>query len=212
MKNISCIIPAYNEERTIFNVVSKVAELKKEGIISEIIVISDGSKDKTANLAKLGGADKVIEFSKNIGKAGALIEGIKNSEGEILLFLDADLIGLEKEHLKLLIEPIIRNMADMVVGYLENQVFPNLSGQRIIKKNFLDDLIYDEKVKRGRYNWEIIVNEKIKRLGGRILYVYLSKLDHIKKTKKHRLFKALFLKIQLAFGFLYFYTRSFFFR
>jgi glycosyltransferase involved in cell wall biosynthesis len=209
MNKISCLIPAYNEEKTIFDVVSKVFELKKENLIDEIIVISDGSKDKTVELAKLAGADKVIELSKNIGKSGALIEGIKEAKGDIFLFLDADLTGLEKEHIKLILEPVIKDIADMSIGYIENQIMIDLSGQRAIKKYFLENLLKDEKVKKARYNWEMLVNREVKKLGGKILYVYLQNLDHLKKTEKYKLHQALILRIQLAIGFLWFHLKNF---
>jgi glycosyltransferase involved in cell wall biosynthesis len=208
MNKVSCLIPAYNEEKTIFDVVNKVFELKKENLISEIIVVSDGSKDKTVQLAKLAGADKVIELSKNIGKSGALIEGIKEAKGDIFLFLDADLTGLEKEHIKFILEPIIKDIADMVIGYIENQMMINLSGQRALKRYFLENLLKDEKIKKARYNWEMLVNMEVKKMGGKILYVYLQNLDHLKKTKKYKFYQALIFKLQLAFGFLWFYLKN----
>jgi glycosyltransferase involved in cell wall biosynthesis len=208
MNKVSCLIPAYNEEKTIFDVVSKVFELKKENLISEIIVVSDGSKDKTVELAKLAGADKVIELSKNIGKSGALLEAMKEAKGDIFLFLDADLNGLKKEHIKLILEPVVKDVADMVVGYIKDQLMINLSGQRAIKRYFSENLIKDEKVKKARYNWEILVNREIEKLGGKILYVHLSNLDHLKKTKKYKFHQALIFKLQLAFGFLWFYLKN----
>jgi glycosyltransferase involved in cell wall biosynthesis len=209
MNKVSCLIPAYNEEKTIFDVVNKVFELKKESLISEIIVVSDGSKDKTPELAKLAGADKVIELSKNIGKSGALIEGIKEVKGDIFLFLDADLTGLEKEHIKLILEPVIKDIADMVVGYFENQVMINLSGQRALKRYFLENLVKNEKIKKARYNWEMLVNMEVKKMGGKILYVYLPGVDHLKKTKKYKPHQALIFKLQLGVGLLWFYLKNF---
>jgi glycosyltransferase involved in cell wall biosynthesis len=208
MNKVSCLIPAYNEEKTIFNVVSKVFELKKENLISEIIVVSDGSKDKTAELAKLAGADQVIELSKNIGKSGALIEGIKEAKGDIFLFLDADLTGLEKEHIKLILEPIIKDTADIVIGYIEDQSMIDLSGQRALKRYFLENLVKNEKIKKARYNWEMLVNMEVKKMGGKMLYVYLPGVDHLKKTKKYKLHQALIFKLQLAFGFLWFHLKN----
>jgi len=208
MNKVSCLIPAYNEEKTIFNVVSKVFELKKENLISEIIVVSDGSKDKTAELAKLAGADQVIELSKNIGKSGALIEGIKEAKGDIFLFLDADLTGFKKEHIKLILEPIVKDTADMVIGYIEDQSMIDLSGQRALKRYFLENLVKNKKIKKARYNWEMLVNMEVKKMGGKMLYVYLPGVDHLKKTKKYKLHQALIFKLQLAFGFLWFHLKN----
>jgi hypothetical protein len=85
----------------------------------------------------------------------------------------------------------------------------DLSGQRAIKKYFLENLLKDEKVKKARYNWEMLVNREVKKLGGKILYVYLQNLDHLKKTEKYKLHQALILRIQLAIGFLWFHLKNF---
>ena len=65
MKKISCVIAAYNEEKLIGKVLETAIRAEKEGLISEIIVVSDGSTDKTADLAKIKGADNIIVLDKN---------------------------------------------------------------------------------------------------------------------------------------------------
>ena len=91
---ISAIIPAYNEENTIAAVINT---LKKVSDIQEIIVVSDGSEDKTAQIARERQVT-VIELPKNMGKGAAIKTGLDASKGEVLLFLDADLIGLKEMH------------------------------------------------------------------------------------------------------------------
>src|SRR3989338_4298988 len=83
----SLVIPAYNEEKTIAHVI-KQAKLVKD--ISEIIVVDDGSKDRTSKIAKNLGVE-VIKHHKNLGKGEALKTGISHARGTIILFLDADL-------------------------------------------------------------------------------------------------------------------------
>nr|HPL52782.1 glycosyltransferase family 2 protein [Bacillota bacterium] len=137
--NVTAIIPAYNEEQTIANVVNCVKNVDK---IQKIIVVSDGSSDMTAEIAKKCGAE-VIELNENIGKGGAIKAGINKCKTEIILFLDADLIGLTEKHILSLIEPVIENDADMTIGIFKNgriatdlaqKVSPYLSGQRAIKR------------------------------------------------------------------------------
>jgi glycosyltransferase involved in cell wall biosynthesis len=111
--SISAVIPAYNEEKTITDVVNA---LKKAENIDEIIVVSDGSQDGTAVKAQLCGV-KVIRLPENMGKGSAMKAGLEHSEGDIILFLDADLIGLTTEHINKLIEPVMNNRAAMAVGY-----------------------------------------------------------------------------------------------
>ncbi len=92
---ISIIIPAYNEEKTISDVLSHLDNsFNSTGKIFEIIVVSDGSTDKTVEKVKNSqrGNVKLIIFSKNKGKGMALKSGVKKARGDIIIFHDADLI------------------------------------------------------------------------------------------------------------------------
>ncbi|WP_320045041.1 glycosyltransferase family 2 protein [uncultured Desulfobacter sp.] len=84
--SISIIVPAYNEEEAIFNVVS---ELNEKFPDYELIVVDDGSIDRTCELAKKAGA-KVIKHSKNWGYGASLKTGILNAAGEYVVTCDAD--------------------------------------------------------------------------------------------------------------------------
>lgn len=98
MNNIylSVIIPAYNEEKTIVNTLRSVINyLEKQDFQSEILVVSDGSKDKTAEIIKsLPRSDLerifVIARKENRGKGYSVREGMLKAKGEIRLFTDAD--------------------------------------------------------------------------------------------------------------------------
>ena len=142
--NVTAVIPAYNEEQTIAGVVKCVKSIEK---IQKVIVVSDGSTDRTAEIARDCGAD-VIELNENVGKGGAIKAGINECGTEIILFLDADLIGLTEKHVLDLIEPVINDKADMSVGIfkkgrivtdLAQKVTPYLSGQRAIKKSIIEN-------------------------------------------------------------------------
>ena len=87
------IIPAYNEENTLGNVLRALADSGWK----EIIVVSDGSTDRTARVARQHGA-QVVELPVNLGKGGAMKIGSLSTQAEYLLFLDADLVGITKEH------------------------------------------------------------------------------------------------------------------
>lgn len=88
-KNISIIIPAYNEEHNIQKVISDLIAMKKKYSM-EIIVVDDGSIDKTSSVAKKLGADIVLKLKKNRGKGFAFAEGIKKAQGEYIIQIDAD--------------------------------------------------------------------------------------------------------------------------
>jgi|SRR5882724_884951 len=85
----SIIIPAYNEERNIARVIKSVLKLKRKYSI-EILVVDDGSKDRTVQEAKKAGADRVITYKKNKGKGGAFRVGINAAKGDYIVQIDAD--------------------------------------------------------------------------------------------------------------------------
>jgi glycosyltransferase involved in cell wall biosynthesis len=105
---ITTIIPAYNSEKTIANVVRRAANF-----VDKVLVVDDGSVDNTAAEARKAGA-KVILHSVNKGKAGAIRTGLKNSKG-IVVMLDSDLQHLPEEIPKV-IDPIISGGADLSIG------------------------------------------------------------------------------------------------
>ena len=105
----SVIIPALNEEESIGYVLTSIANDKD----CEIIVVDGGFSDNTVNLAEAAGARVVHEPRRGYGRACAT--GVQNSNGDILVFLDADGAD-DPAKLTTLIEPILRREADMVLG------------------------------------------------------------------------------------------------
>lgn len=92
----SVIIPAYNEERTIERAIREIAGVFDDfGKPCEIIVVDDGSSDRTAEIvlriAESAALVSLIRLTKNQGKGAAVRAGVERSTGEIILFLDADL-------------------------------------------------------------------------------------------------------------------------
>lgn len=114
-KKISILIPVYNEQNTICEIIKKV--LAQKQYTKEIIVIDDNSSDQTKKLLKDYFSEniKLIENEKNYGKGYCLKQGIKNASGEIIIIQDADLEYDPSDYTKLL-SPIITNKADVVYG------------------------------------------------------------------------------------------------
>jgi glycosyltransferase involved in cell wall biosynthesis len=112
---LSIIIPCYNEENTIGKVISKIID--KKNLNKEIIVIDDGSTDKTIRILENDYANKIIliKNDKNYGKGYSLRRGINKSLGDIILIQDSDLEYSPDDYEKL-IKPIVEENADVVFG------------------------------------------------------------------------------------------------
>lgn len=109
---MSVIIPAFNEEDTIAEVVSAVKHLARWSY--EILVIDDGSSDHTVHKAKGAGA-VVISHTRNKGYLEALRTGFKQAKGQIMLTMDAD--GQhDPRDIPKLVEPILTDRLDVVIG------------------------------------------------------------------------------------------------
>ncbi len=116
---LSIIIPIYNEERTINDIVHAASDANKLGLDYEIILIDDFSTDKTPeiifNLHSENPRLIILRHSINQGKGAALRTGFKKANGDIVVIQDADLEYDPKEYPKLL-KPILENKADVVYG------------------------------------------------------------------------------------------------
>lgn len=160
---VSVLIPAYNEGKIIQDTILAIKNISK---VSQIIVINDGSHDETSIIARAAGAE-VIDLSKNIGKGGALNQGLKYVKGDIIGLIDADL-GKSASELEKLIDPVIENKADMTIGrfppakkkggfgmvtslakrgirwYTGLEVNSPLSGQRVMRRSVIQKIGFFE--------------------------------------------------------------------
>lgn len=112
---ISVVIPTYNEEESVGEVLRNLLEL--EGLLPpmEIIVVDDGSTDRTAQEVAKFPSVKYVEHEKNMGKGAALRTAFRVSKGDILVVQDADLEYFPSD-IPDMIEPILKGRADVVYG------------------------------------------------------------------------------------------------
>ena len=106
---VTAVVPVYNEEKTVGNVLEVLTSSDK---INEIILVNGGSTDSTPKIIykfKINRKPrvKIINLKHPNGKGDAVRIGTKNIKSEILLFFDADLIGLKKEHIDKLLETVV---------------------------------------------------------------------------------------------------------
>ncbi len=196
---VAAIVPAYNEEKTIGTVVTA---LKKASAVDEIIVVSDGSEDNTAVISKKLGVT-VIELEENVGKGGAMDAGAQATEADILLFIDADLVGLSTEHIDSLLDPILNNHAEMTIGIFDHgrlatdlaqKITPFLSGQRAIYRNLFLQI---PGIRNSRYGVEVALSKYASKQHTKVTKVYLPDLSQVMKEEKHGFWRGIVKRIKM---------------
>jgi glucosyl-3-phosphoglycerate synthase len=191
---VSIIIPAYNEEKLIDGVIRCACEVEE---VDEILVVDDGSEDKTKEVAKKAGV-RVVSHLENMGKGKAMDSGCRNAKGDILIYLDADLKNLSPSKIKKIIDPFrhgydfIKTRFDRRGGRvtqltalpLLSHFFPEigerfdqpLSGQIGIKKDLMMRLDLEEDM-----GVDIGILIDIFQMGVNTKEVYFGRLSHDEK-------------------------------
>lgn len=158
---LSCIIPAYNEAARIAAVLTAVLD---HPLIGEVIVVDDGSADAT--VAVVGGFPKarLIALPRNSGKTAALIHGLEAAHGDLILLVDADLVGLSPANLSALIAPVRDGHADISISLRENAPFlwrwiglDYISGERVLRKSLLDGQT-EALARLPKFGFEVFLN------------------------------------------------------
>lgn len=182
---ISCIITAHNEE----NRIEKVLRVfQNNNQVKEVIVINDGSTDNTGEIIKKFRNIKLITYKKNIGKASALLKGIKEARGDFLMLIDSDLYGLNKKNISDLICPILSKNADVSMVLMKSSflIFKILgvdfvSGQRVFKKSFISNENISD---ISSYGFEPFMNKKIIKQKLRLCVVKWDNVSNPRKKEK----------------------------
>lgn len=183
---LTLIIPAYNEEENIERVLDVVVDMPD---FQQIIVVDDGSVDGTYDKIRKYPV-QIIRHQQNRGKGAAIWAGVQSARSPYIMLLDADLIGLQSSHLRALIQPVLHDGAAMSLGLFgtgrfatdwAQRVAPNLTGQRVVKREVLESL---PTIEHTRYGIEVALTRHVKRQGFPVAEVPLRDLTHRMKEEK----------------------------
>ena len=188
---VTAVVPVYNEEKTVGNVLNVLTLSDR---INEVVVVNAGSTDNTPNIIKKFKV-KIINLKYPIGKGGTVRIGTKNIKSDVILFFDADLVGLRKEHVDKLLNPILNEEASMVIGlrdkgnFIANMImphFPLTGGERAIITKTFNDIIKNPLIEG--WGLESVMNDYCEKKKLKIIKVKLEGMNHIGlQTKKHGL-------------------------
>lgn len=192
-------MPAFNEATTIGAVIDAISACPQ---VDAVIVVDDGSEDGTAAVAVRHGA-RLVSLPRNLGKGAAVAAGLRATRADVLVFIDADLIGLRPEHVTALVEPVASGRAAMTVGVFEGgraatdlaqAVAPFLSGQRAVRRDLLQSL---PDLDQARYGVEMALTMRARRAGAAILAVELAGLTHRMKEEKAGLWRGFLWRLRM---------------
>ncbi len=207
---VAAIIPAFNEEKTIGDVISA---LKSSADVDRVIIVSDGSEDETVSAAMKYKDVEIIELLDNRGKGGAIKAGLDRCESEIILILDADLIGLGTKHIEALLKPVQEGRALMSVGIFEKgriatdfaqKMAPFLSGQRALRRNLLENI---SDLDLSRFGIEVALHKYVEDNGIEAEAVQLPDLSHVMKEEKLGFWKGLLARVKMYWEIFKYVTR-----
>jgi len=199
---LSIVIPAYNEVKTIEQVIDQVLSIQIDSIEKEIIIVDDASTDGTSELIDTLARthDGVLAFHHpdNMGKGAALSTGFRSCSGDWVIIQDADLEYDPAEYSKLL-EPILQGKADVVYGsrflgsgahrvvyywhYMGNRFLTtlsnmltgiNLTDMETCYKLFRREVLEKITIQEARFGFEPEITAKVARLRCRIYEVGIS--------------------------------------
>ncbi len=196
----TAVIPAFNEASTICGVIRVV---ENHPLIDEVIVVDDGSADGTAEQAERTSA-RVIRLPSNQGKAGAMERGVEEAGQRAVLFLDADILGLTREMVTTIVEPVLSGKHAMFVGIRGRRLFwlnrilrfsPILGGERAVTK----ELWYQVPPRyKKNFQIEIALNFHTKRLGQSMGFCVLPGLSQVIKEKKRGFCLGLYQRLLMC--------------
>lgn len=191
----TAIVAAYNEENTIADV---ILALTRHPLIDEVIVVSDGSRDRTVEIAR-GFDIKTVALKENHGKGYAMAVGVAHARNDILFFCDGDMFNVTDETIASLIEPVLQGDCDMNIGvrdrgptlnfiHLKAKCGPVLSGIRVMRREIFETVPVQY---QSHYKIEAALNCFCAGAGYRQQETIIYDLGHVTKESKRGLRRGL---------------------
>jgi glycosyltransferase involved in cell wall biosynthesis len=185
----TAVVAAYNEEKTIAAV---LRALTSSPLIDEVIVVSDGSDDRTVEIARTFDGVRTFALRENYGKGFAMAVGVANASNDTLFFCDGDMYNVTEEHIQALVLPVLRDECDMNIGvrnrgpvanflHLRMKCGPVLSGIRVMKRDVFETVPAQY---QSHYKIEAALNCFCERAGYRQQETVIYGLDHVIKESK----------------------------
>jgi len=195
---VSAIVPCYNEEARIKNVLNP---LSKSEMIKEIIIIDDGSHDNTQEVVREFKKVKYFKNEKNYGKAYSMNKGVGKAKSSFIFFCDADLNGLTPKIIRSIVSPVTSKKYDMFIGVRNNLMQKSWklvalnSGERALTKKTWNEI---PSFYKHRFRIEYGMNNLIKKNKGKIGYKVFPYYQTLKE-KKYGFLKGTFFRWWLNF-------------
>ena len=190
---ITCIIPAFNEGPRIREVLALAAS---HHLISETIVVNDGSTDDTQSVIEEFSKVRAFHHKKNRGKSAAIHTGLSNAEGNIICFLDADLSGLSYKDITELITPVLQGKAGMTISMRKNSPWIDrkigldyISGERVFHKELLNGHM-EEILTLPHFGLEVFLNKLVIKTKTPLMIVHWKSVESPMPFRKHGVIKG----------------------
>jgi polyisoprenyl-phosphate glycosyltransferase len=192
----TAVIAAYNEEKTIAAV---LRALTSSPLIDEVIVVSDGSDDRTVEISRTFEGVRTVALRENHGKGFAMAVGVANASHDVLFFCDGDMYNVNEQHIAALITPVLQDECDMNVGvrdrgevanflHLKLKCGPVLSGIRVMRREVFETVPPQY---QAHYKIEAALNCFCASAGYRQQQTVIYGLDHVIKESKMGLAEGL---------------------
>ncbi len=212
---VSAVVPAFNEEAGITSVLELLHRCPE---LARITVVDDGSTDGTARrvleYARREPRLRLLRLKPNRGKGSAMAAGAEASPTDLVLFLDADLIGVSPQQLRKLTEPVRRGSAAMSLAVFSGPggpsdrsqaVFPGLSGQRCLRWSQFRET---PGLAETRYGAEVALNRFARKQGLPVRLVQWPGVTHLSKYEKRGWLPGLFAYLRMYLEILLFPLRA----